>query len=203
MDTMVEVSRSAKRLMRARLLAGAAALGLLAAASPTLAQTPAPPEPPVGADGLAPETFDLEADEVIQNDADEVVTARGDVEVRYQGRTLRAQEVSYDRRTGVVTASGQTAIINADGTAQFADAITLDDQMRAGVASGFSTRLAGDVKLAAASAVRRSESVSELNKAIYTPCPICTDDKGTHGPTWSIRADKVVQDSDKKIVYYR
>ena len=104
---MVEVSRFAKRLMRARLLAGAAALGLLAAASPTLAQTPE--QATVSADGLAPEAFYLEADEVIQNDADEVVTARGDVEVRYQGRTQRAQEVTYDRRTGVVTATAVPA----------------------------------------------------------------------------------------------
>jgi LPS-assembly protein len=201
MGTMVEVSRSAKRLMRARLLAGAAALGLLAIALPSQAQTPAPA---VGEDGLAPEAFYLEADEVISNDRDQTVTARGDVEVRYQGRTLRAQEVTYDRKSGVVAASGQTAIINSDGTVQFADAITLDDQMRAGIATGFSTRLAGDVKIAAASAVRRSETISELNRVIYTPCPVCVDAEGeTHGPTWSIRADKVVQDRDKKIVYYR
>lgn len=197
---MVEVSRSRNRLMRARLLAGAAALGLSLLAAPALAQEPAPA---IGADGLAQEAFFLEADEVIQNENDGLVTARGDVEVRYQGRTLRAQEVSYDRATGVVTASGQTAIINPDGTTQFADSITLDNQMRAGIATGFSSRLQGDVKIAAASAVRRSETVSELNKAIYTPCPVCVDDKGTHGPTWSIRADKVVQDSGRGIVYYR
>lgn len=196
---MVEVSRSRKRRMRARLLAGAAALGLSILAMPALAQDPAPT-----ADGLAPEAFYLEANEVIQNDRDGLVTARGDVEVRYQGRTLRAQEVTYNRATGVVTAAGQTAIINPDGTAQFAESITLDDQMRAGIATGFSTRLQGDVKIAAASAVRRSETVNELNKAIYTPCPVCVDEKGeTHGPTWSIRADKVVQDSEKRIVYYR
>jgi len=199
---MNEVSRSAKRPTRARLLAGAAALSLLALAHPSLAQTAAPAAAP--ADGLAPEAFFLEADQVIQNDGENVVTAKGDVEVRYQGRTLRAQEVTYDRATGVVTASGQTTLINPDGSAQFAEAITLDDQMRAGIAQGFSTRLPGDVKIAAASAVRRSETVSELNKAIYTPCPVCVDAQGKqHGPTWSIRADKVVQDRDRQIVYYR
>jgi LPS-assembly protein len=195
---MNEVSRSAKRL-RARLLAGAAALGLLTLASPVLAQEAAPT-----ADGLQPAAFYLEANEVVTNDKDQVVTARGDVEVRYQGRTLRAQEIIYDRKTGVVSAKGQTAIVNPDGSAQFAEAITLDDEMRAGVAEGFSTRLGGDVKIAAASAVRRSETISELNKAIYTPCPICVDEDGeSHGPTWSIRAEKVVQDRAKHIVYYR
>ena len=199
---MTKASRTVQRPTRARLLAGAAALTLLALASPSLAQTTEAAVPTT--DGLAPEAFFLEADEVVQNDGENLVTAKGDVEVRYQGRTLRAQEVTYDRASGVVTARGQTIIINPDGSAQFAEAITLDDQMRAGIAQGFSTRLPGDVKIAAASAVRRSETVNELNKAIYTPCPVCVDAEGdTHGPTWSIRADKVVQDREKQIVYYR
>ncbi|HEX6866103.1 MAG TPA: LPS-assembly protein LptD, partial [Caulobacteraceae bacterium] len=199
---MVEDSAAAKRPIRARLLAGAAALGLIALAAPALAQD-LPPQP-VANDGLAPETFYLEADEVIANDNDQTVTAHGGVEVRYQGRTVRAEEITYDRKTGVVTARGQTAIINPDGTAQFADAVVLDDQLRAGIATGFSTRLQGDVKIAAASAVRRSEDVNELNKAIYTPCPVCADEDGKqHGPTWSIRAEKVVQDKKRGIVYYR
>ncbi len=198
---MVEDSAAAKRPIRAHLLAGAAALGLIALAAPAQAQT-APP--PAANDGLAPETFYLEADEVIANDTDQTVVAHGGVEVRYQGRTVRADEITYDRKTGVVTARGETAIINPDGTAQFADAVVLDDQLRAGIATGFSTRLQGDVKIAAASAVRRSDSVNELNKAIYTPCPVCADEDGKqHGPTWSIRAEKVVQDKDRGIVYYR
>ena len=194
---MSRASRSVRRTVRSSLLAGASALGLLAA--PALAQD----APPVD-DGLAPGAFYLEADEVIQNDADEVITARGDVEVRYQGRTLRAQEVSYDRSTGIVIARGQTTIINPDGSAQFAESVTLDEEMTAGIATGFSTRLPGDVKIAAASAVRRSETISELNKAIYTPCPVCVDEDGDqHGPSWSIRAEKVVQDKERQIVYYR
>lgn len=194
---MSKAGRSFRRTVRSSLLAGAAALGLFAGQA-------AAQETPPPSDGLAPEAFYLEADEVIQNETDAMVTARGDVEVRYQGRTLRAQEVTYDRSTGVVTAKGQTTIINPDGSAQFAESVVLDEEMRAGIATGFSTRLPGDVKIAAASAVRRSETVSELNRAIYTPCPVCVDEQGNqHGPTWSIRAEKVVQDKDRQIVYYR
>jgi len=56
--------------------------------------------------------------------------------------------------------------------------------------------------LAAASAVRRNENVNELNRAIYTPCDICADSEAKT-PTWSIQADKVVQDRERQLVSYR
>lgn len=199
---MKTASRTAQTASRARLLAGVAALGL-AVAAPAFAQTPAPPPAPTP-DALQPGAFYLEANEIVANDKAKTVTARGDVEVRYEGRTLRAQEVTYNQSTGVVTANGKATLINPDGSIQFADSLTLDDQMRAGVIQGFSTRLAGDVKIAAASAVRRSETLNELNKAIYTPCPVCADANGhQEGPSWYIRADKVVQDKKRQIIYYR
>jgi len=199
---MKTASRSAQTANRARLLAGVAAL-CLAVAAPAFAQTPAPTTPATP-DALEPGAFYLEANEIAANDQAKTVTARGDVEVRYQGRTLRAQEVTYDQNTGVVTARGEATLINSDGSIQFADAITLDNQMRSGVIQGFSTRLPGDVKIAAATAVRRSETLNELNKAIYTPCPVCTDANGhQQGPSWSIRADKVVEDKKRQIIYYR
>lgn len=192
---MIDVRPTAMRC----LLAGAAALAIAASAQAQEALATAPP----GEDGLAAPAFYLEADTVTMDDGRNVITASGEVEVRYQGRTLRAGEVVYEQGTGVVTARRDVQIINADGTAQFADAIVLDETLTAGIVKGFSTRLEGDVKLAADSAVRRSETLNELNRAIYTPCPVCVEDGRTKGPTWSISADKVVQDRERKIIYYR
>src|SRR3990167_11101997 len=101
-------------------------------------------------------------------------------------------------------ARGETSILNADGSVEYADEIVLDDQMKAGVATGFAARLGKNVKIAAASAVRRSENINELNRAIYTPCDICAEDGTTpKTPAWSIKADRVVQDRDRQLVYYR
>src|SRR5690606_9670044 len=80
--------------------------------------------------------------------------------------------------------------------------MVVDDQMRTGVAIGFAARLQQDIKIAAASAVRRNEDIQELNRAIYTPCPICANDK-PKTPTWSIKADRVVQDKSRQLIHYR
>ncbi|RYG04410.1 MAG: LPS-assembly protein LptD, partial [Caulobacteraceae bacterium] len=191
-------SASAKRA----LLAGVALVVLAGGAYDAQAQEAARVAAP-SPDGLAEGELYMEADLVIRDDKNKVTTARGNVEVRYQGRTLRANELIYDEAKGVMRAKGDTTIINADGSVQFADELVLDDQMKAGVATGFSSRLPQNIKMAAASAIHRNDRVNELNRAIYTPCDICAPDGAPKAPTWSIKADHVVQDRDRQLVYYR
>jgi len=155
------------------------------------------------ADGLEKDEMYMEADEVIRDDDGGVTTANGNIEVRYNGRTLRADRLVYNDTTGVIRAYGHIVILNADGSSEYADEMVLDEEMRAGVALGFSARLQENVKIAAATAAKRNEDVQELNKAIYTPCEICASDGSPKTPTWSIAADRVVRDKKRRIVYYR
>ncbi|OHB27090.1 MAG: hypothetical protein A2790_00030 [Phenylobacterium sp. RIFCSPHIGHO2_01_FULL_69_31] len=181
------------------LLAGAAIAVLWTATGH--AQTPAPTPP--SADGLQQDEMYMEADEVIRDDDAGVTTANGHIEVRYNGRTLRADKLVYDDKSGVIRAIGNIAIVNEDGSSEYATEMVLDEEMRAGVALGFSARLQENVKIAAASAAKRNENIEELNKAIYTPCEICAKDGSPKTPTWSIAAERVVRDKKRRIVYYR
>ncbi|MBI1407571.1 MAG: LPS assembly protein LptD [Caulobacter sp.] len=201
---MVRVRGDDQRSARAVLLAGVATLAVCAFGAHALAQ-PVPkaqPPAPLVDDGLGEDAYYLEADTLIQDDKAQTLTAEGGVEIRHQGRTLRADKVFYNRTTGVVTASGSVSIIEPDGTVAFADEVVLDDQLRAGVAKGFSARLQENIKLAADTIVRRDDKNAELNKAIFTPCELCEEDK-TKKPTWSIRADQVIQDGDNQLIYYK
>ena len=199
---MMELRWGANEKGRAVLLAGAAWLVLSGAAfaQQPLATIPAAPAPsPAVDDGLGDAGYYLESDLLIRDDANQKMIAKGDVEARYQGRTLRADEVVYDTKSEVVTAHGHVTLINADGTAQFADDMTMDKDLKAGFARGFSARLDKNIKIAADTAIRRSDTIQELNQAIYTPCEVCAEKPK---PTWSIQADKVVQDKTKHLVYY-
>jgi LPS-assembly protein len=201
---MTDQRQGASLSARVRLLAGVA--GLVLAASSAHAQQSLATVPPVPvvkaapADGLGTEGYYLESDLLIRDDKAHTLTAQGDVEARYEGRTLRADEVVYDTEAGVIHAKGKVQLINADGTAQFADEMTLDKDLKAGFALGFAARMDKNVKIAAASAIRRNENIQELNKAIYTPCEVCAE-KPT--PTWSVAADRVVQDKQRQLVYYK
>jgi len=154
-------------------------------------------------DGMQKDEMYMEADEVARDDKGGITTAQGNVEIRYNGRTLRADKLVYNDQTGVVRGYGHIIIVNADGTTEYATEIVLDDDLKAGVALGFSARLQQNVKIAAATAAKRSETIQELNQAIYTPCEICAKDGSPKTPTWSIAADRVVRDQKRRIVYYR
>jgi LPS-assembly protein len=158
-------------------------------------------------DGLGDQGFYLEADTLERDDKANRWTAHGKVEARYQGRTLRADTLTYDAGSGIVTADGNAQIINADGSAEFAQHLVLDDKMRAGFAKAFSAQIPINQKLtakfAADVAIRRSETVEELDRAIFTPCPICAAKGASIVPTWSIQADRIIEDHQRHLVYYR
>jgi LPS-assembly protein len=188
----------------AGICAGAALLAGSVYAEPlSKMMTPAPkPAAPPPDDALRGGGFYLEADALTQDDTHNRIIAEGSVEARYQGRVLRADELDYQRDTGVVTARGHVTIVNADGTAQFANALTLDKDMSAGVAIGFSARLQDNVKIAAARTQRRDTNITELDRVIFTPCEVCAEN-GQKTPTWSIRARKVVEDKAKHTLYFQ
>lgn len=182
---------------RARLLMGAAILA--GAPSLALAQT----TPPIGNDGLTPDAAYIEADSAER--IGDLITAEGDsdrVLARFRDRTLRARLVTYDLSSGVATAAGNAELTDPSGVTVFASQLELDRDLKTGVAVDFATRFENGASLMAATAVRRSENVSELNRAIFTPCPIC-DENGPKTPSISIQAEKVVQDEALRAVLYR
>ena len=183
------------------------------------------PAQPQNLSGLKPGELYLEADLLTQDNKTGVTTAEGNVEIRYEDKVLRADRVVYDQgppppdgqprprrqkdqpAQGVIRAYGHVQVIHDDGNVEYADQLVVDDEMQAGIALAFASRLKDkrlkqDVIVAGASAVRRNEDVQELNKAVYTPCPICVGDT-PKTPTWSITADRVVQDKPKRIIFYR
>jgi len=214
---VTRISGRAAHRGKLALFSGAMAIGLASAIAPcpvhaSPREAPLPPLPHMGPpppkttpipqpdDGLSGGGFYLEANELVDDDQNHVVSAHGQVEARYQGRVVRANDVVYDTATGVVTANGDVTIINADGTLEFSQSAVLDRQLSVGVAMAFSSRLKDNISIAAASVARKSPDLTELNQAIFTPCPVCAKNPT---PTWSIHASKVVEDKKRQIIYFR
>ena len=194
--------------LRARLLAGAAMIACLPAL-PAVAQNAA--SAPQAATRPVPVSDGLEPGSVYVNAASagrqgDIVTAAGTpldrVFARFRDHSLRAEGISYDLKTGAATAVGHAELTAPDGTVVHASRIELDSDLKAGVATDLAMRLANGASLMAATAVRRSQNVSELNRVIFTPCPIC-DVNGPKQPSISIQADKAVQDQDLRAILYR
>lgn len=188
-------------LLVGALLAGVAPAAL-AAKPHTGAKKTAPASPSVD-DGLGPNDVLLVADQLADDHTTTIVTADGHVELRSQGRTLRADKVLYNRTTGATHAYGHVVIVEADGSTTYASEAELDDQARAGLELGFSGRLANNVTIVAASSVRRNDEINTFHHARITPCDICAADGSPIQPTLSIEARTIVEDRAQQIIYYR
>ena len=149
-----------------------------------------------------PDIIYLEADELINDEAANVITAIGEVEGRYQDRTLRADKVVYTLDTGTVIASGNVVLIDANGSTQYANKLELSNELEAGTAADFTARQAGGGIMAAAFATRTEDGEIELYNAYYTACEPCMEEGRTKKPSWRIKARKVRQDKDSRTVRY-
>ncbi len=149
-----------------------------------------------------PDIIYLEADELINNEELQILTAAGEVEGRYQDRTLRADRVIYNLSSGSVVATGNVVLVDSTGASQYADKLELSNELEAGTASNFAARTADGGITAAAYATRTADEEIELYNAYYTACEPCEKNGKVQKPSWRIKARKVRQDKDSRTVRY-
>ena len=144
----------------------------------------------------------FEADNLSYDRDSGIVTATGNVEAWQNGHVLRADKITYDRNTDVAAASGHVVIIEPDGQVLYSDYAELAGGLREGVLKQMSASLAANGKLVANGARRTEGRVNELSRAVYSTCNLCKQDP-SRPPLWDLRARSAVQDSENKRIEYR
>ncbi|PWS39231.1 LPS-assembly protein LptD [Falsiroseomonas bella] len=147
-----------------------------------------------------PVTFTAEEVEFDQNT--DTVTARGRVEAWQGNRVIRADQFTYNRTTGVATATGNVVLIEPDGQILFAERAELSGGMRDAVLEGIRGLLAGNTRVAAAGARRTNGDITDLARVVYSPCNLCPEDPD-RPPLWQLRAGIASLHSQEQRVRYR
>lgn len=145
------------------------------------------------------EPVTMEAAEMGYDQDNAIVVARGDVEVVQGGYVLNADQITYFQRSNLVKASGNVSLLQPTGDVYFAEYIELQDGMKEGVIYNFRARLADNSVFAANEAHRVNKNVTQLKKAVYSPCKICSDGSA---PFWQLKAEEVEIDEAKERVTY-
>ncbi|MCA3246915.1 MAG: LPS-assembly protein LptD [Azospirillum sp.] len=143
----------------------------------------------------------LTADELVADEDLGVVTAQGNVEVAQGDRILRANTLTFNRRTNVVTASGGVSLVEPGGEVFFAEFVELTSDLRDGVMRDLRLLLADQSRFAAVTARRADGSRTTMRRATYSPCEPCAENPG-RAPMWQIRANRVRHDEARKEVIY-
>jgi len=161
----------------------------LATATASFAQAPA---------DAAPAT--LIADDIVFDQGASSITARGGVEIFFQGNRLRAEAITYSRDGDRVSADGPLTLIDASGdTVLVADFADLSADLRDGVLRSASLVLNRQMQIAATRIDRVDGRYSQAYQAVASSCEVCSDNPV---PIWEIRARRVIHDEVERQIYF-
>ncbi len=149
----------------------------------------------------ADEQIDFAATVIDYDSNADVVTAKGNVILNRDGYSLRADSVSWDRKTGRVTANGNIKSVGPAGDIAYGDSIVLTDTLKDGMVENLLVVMADGGRLAAKRGTRKNGSL-ELEYAAYSPCLVEKPDGCPKNPSWQVKAVKVKYDPTKKRVKY-
>lgn len=145
-------------------------------------------------EAMAGEVIDFSAEQLLYDNERDTVTARGNVLVQSGDRSVRANEVTWDRRAGSIMASGNVRAVDESGDQLFTEALELSDRFEAGAMEDLLIALRAGGRLAARSAARAEDGTTILTDAAYTACAV-TDPQGCAiNPSWRITAREVRYD---------
>lgn len=148
----------------------------------------------------------ITADELSHDKNLDTVTARGSVEVQYQGRILLADTVNYQVTADRASATGNVILTELDGTTTFADFAELTGDLKEGFAREVRLLLTDGSRAAAQQAVRKTDAsgnaVTTMDNAIYSPCDVCSDTPGSDTRIWQIKSRRVVHDQKAGDITY-
>jgi LPS-assembly protein len=74
--------------------------------------------------------LEISMEELVNDSWNNQIVARGNVEIRYYGEILVADEVAYDRSTRKLRASGHVSLTDAEGKVTRTDSLNLNDELR-------------------------------------------------------------------------
>lgn len=151
----------------------------------------------------APEKrIELYADELTYDGKTGEVTAIGNVEINHEGYQLFADTVYYNEETGEVRATGNVRLTDLDGNVLLVDELELTDSLREGFVKNVRFVLNDGSRIAARDGQRVAGRKTIFNYVAYTPCEVCVRGERKK-PKWMIKAVKVTHDQEKKRLYYK
>ena len=150
----------------------------------------------------------VDAREIVYNNDRNTVAASGDVELSYQGRTLQADRVTYDRNTSRVLAEGNVRMTDPTGAVTTGSRFELTDDFKTGFIE--SLRVEQTVvdrgenlrtRMTAARAERIEGQTTTFLRGTYTACEPCRENP-ERPPLWQVKAARIVHNNEERTIYY-
>jgi LPS-assembly protein len=142
------------------------------------------------------------ADQVSYDKQTGTVTATGNVQAWQNGHVLYADKIVIDRVHNSSEAIGHVVLMEPGGEVVFAKRAHLSEGMKNAVMRGVASILAQNGRMVANGARRIGGVANEMSRVVYSTCDLCKHDPEA-APLWQIRARSAVQNLKRKTIVYR
>lgn len=154
---------------------------------------------PLSAPLMAQETASLISDSLTIT-GDTRLIAEGNVEVFYQGRSLRASRITYDQAADRLLIDGPIVLTEAGGdTIILASQADLAADLSEGLLTSARMVLNQQLQMAANRIMRVEGRYTTLDNVVASSCKVCA---AHPTPIWEIRARRVVHDQEERQLYF-
>ncbi|WP_417684079.1 LPS-assembly protein LptD [Roseibium sp.] len=143
----------------------------------------------------------LEAAEVTYDFDRDIISASGNVQVYYDGYTVEARQIIFNRATKILTARGDVVMTEPDGNIVQSQEMVLSEDLAEGFANALQVDTPERTRFIAQKASRSEGNVTTFENGIYTVYtrPTSAPNKP---PLWRIRAAKIVHNQQERVIYY-
>jgi len=153
-------------------------------------------------DKVGPKEPLLEADDLSFDEKAGIVTATGHVEVAIGDQIMRADKIIYNKNTDVVRAMGHIALTQASGEILYAEHIEITSDMKEAFLTKIGILFPDNSRLVAKDAQRFEGRYLITDQGVYTACDLCAENP-KDPPLWQVKGVRVTHDSEEKKVIYR
>lgn len=173
--------------------------------APKVTPTPVPPTVPLTADDKADgdhegETL-ISAQQMHSDSVTGIVTASGEVELVRGDYVLHADKVTYNQKTGIMTADGHVATLMPTGEVEFADHQEITGDMKQAFGREVGILFPDNSRMAAKVTQHYDERYTVADNAVYTACNICREHPEQE-PLWQMQSDTITHDNVEHEIYY-
>jgi len=143
----------------------------------------------------------LESDQITYDFDRDVIVASGGVQIFYDGYTVEAHQIVFDRRNSQLTARGKVIMSEPNGNVVRTNELTLSEDFANGFANALQLDTPERTRFIAEKATRSEGNVTTFENGVYTVYtrPTTPPDKP---PLWRIRAAKIIHDQKERVIYY-
>lgn len=142
----------------------------------------------------------LIADDIEFDATTEAITARGGVEVFFEGTRLRASSITYSGDGDRITVEGPLTLIDESGDSiLIADFAELDRDLQDGVLQSARLVLDRQLQIAATQIDRSDGRYTQMYQAVASACEVCNEESV---PLWEIRSRRVIHDEVEQQLYF-